>query len=49
MTASGRVWTSTQVHTRESADVDVWSGRASTQFLKAADSLRVDVWTVWTP
>jgi len=37
------------LHTRKTARVDVWSGLASTRSLEAAESLRVDVWTVWTP
>ena len=40
---------STYLHTRKTADVDGLCGRASTLLPKPAESLRVDVWTVWTP
>jgi hypothetical protein len=40
---------STRLHTRKTAAVDGLCGRASTLLPKPAESLRVDVWTVWTP
>jgi len=40
---------STCLHTRKAADVDGLCGRASTPRPKTPESLRVDVWTVWTP
>jgi len=40
---------STRLHTRKTADVDRLCGRASTLLRKPAETLSVDVWTVWTP
>jgi hypothetical protein len=40
---------STRLHTRKTGDVDGLCGRASTPRPKPAESLGVDVWTVWTP
>ncbi len=50
MTMPSRVWTG--VHTpphKENCACGLWSGLASTRSLEPAESLRVDVWTVWTP
>jgi len=40
---------STRLHTRKTAGVDELCGRASTPRPKSAETLSVDVWTVWTP
>jgi len=40
---------STRLHTRKTGDVDGLCGRASTLLPKPAETLSVDVWTMWTP